>query len=121
MSVDVKAGRIIECNSRVPEMTGYSREEAIGRELFYMCDEAFRDRAHAAFETFQREGRIHGVELRVLRADGSTLDVLLDAAGFYDAEGGLIFTRSSWTDISQRIEFEKNLQEATGSLRNSTR
>jgi PAS domain S-box-containing protein len=117
MSVDVKTGRIVECNSRVPEMTGYSREDIIGRELFYMYDAAYRDRAHAAFETLQREGEVHGVELKVLRADGSTFDVLLDAAGFYDTEGNLRFTRSSWRDISQRIEFEKSLQEANQRLR----
>jgi len=112
MSVDVETGRIIECNSRVPQTVGIPREEIIGRKLFDMYEDTSRERAAAAFEELKKEGEVHGVQLKVKCADGSTIDVLLDAAGFFDSDGVLKFTRSSWTDISQRIAFEKTLQAA---------
>lgn len=116
MSVDTETGRIVECNARLLETLGAPRKEVIGRELLYMYDEASRERALEASETLKEDGEVHGVELRVRRNDGTTLDVLFEAIGFYDAEGRLQYSRSSWTDISQRIEFEQTLQEANQKL-----
>jgi PAS domain S-box-containing protein len=116
MSVDVTTRSIVECNSRVPELLRIPREKIIGRRLIDMYDESSREPAQDAFKALVQNGEVHGVELTVKRDDSSTFGVLLDAAGFYDADGQLQFVRCSWADISQRIEVEKRLQEANQHL-----
>lgn len=116
LSIDIETGRILECNSRVPQKLGMSRQDIIGRDMLSLYDEASHELAKESFEKLKREGEIRDVQLKVKRVNGTTFDVLLDSVGFFDAAGRMEFTRSSWSDISERIKLEKDLRDANAQL-----
>ncbi len=112
LSVDASTGTLIDCNNAVEINTGYSREEMIGRQVlsFYHPDSV--SAALRAFEQFKTTGIVRNVELQIKRKDGSTLDVLLNATAVRDQQGKVLYSRSSWSDITMYRQAQKNLRES---------
>jgi PAS domain S-box-containing protein len=102
LSVDVATGGVFQCNRAVLEATGYPREEFVGRPIFEFYHTGCRERAQEAFRTFVATGEMKNVELQVVRKDGSTLTVSLNASAVRDAAGRIVASRSIWHDITER-------------------
>ncbi|MBU2513486.1 PAS domain S-box protein [bacterium] len=111
-SVDVKTACIIECNQTLADSTGYRKEEIIGRSIFdmYTPESSAYARNHV-FPTFVRTGKIEGIELKIKRKDGSEIDVSLNVSAVRDDQGNILFSRSSWRDISEKKQIEKKRLE----------
>ena len=111
VSVDASTGRIVQCNHTLETATGYSREEIIGRPLLEMYHHDSLESAKEVFHTFVTTGEILDTELQLRRADGSKIDVSLNVSAVRDDQGKVLFSRSSWRDITERKQMELALQE----------
>lgn len=60
--------------------------------------------------TFYQQGEIRDAERRVLRKDGSTIEVSLNASAVRDPQGRMLYSRSSWRDISERKRLNRELR-----------
>ena len=110
LSVEAGSARILRCNETLLKATGYSRKEVVGKTIFdFYLPEAVAE-ARQSFVTFQERGMIQNVARRVVRKDGSMIDVSLNATAVYDAEGRIHHSRSSWRDISERSRLERELR-----------
>ncbi|MCP4605550.1 MAG: PAS domain S-box protein [Proteobacteria bacterium] len=110
VSVDVKTASIIECNQTLADALGYTKEEIIGRSIFDMY--TFESAQHAkenVFPVFVKTGIVEGEELELQRKDGSVIDVSLKVSAVHDAQGNILYSRSSWRDITERKRMEKAL------------
>ncbi|TAM56438.1 MAG: diguanylate cyclase [Acidobacteria bacterium] len=112
-------GNITSWNEASERMFGYSRDEAMGRNLHELIAPLRYRQAHAAhFEEFQRTGRGAAVgkttELHGLRKDGTDfpVELSLSAISLRGRWGALGIVR----DTSERKRAEEALQEANDTL-----
>ncbi len=114
VGIGVVVGRIIkEANEQLCKMTGYSREELLGRNALML---------YPTVEEYERVGRVkygmiaeHStghVETCWRRKDGSVFDILLSSSPIIpgDLSGEITFTS---LDITERKKVEKALQMAS--------
>ncbi len=111
-SVDASDSTIVGCNRTASSMTGYSHEELIGKPIFDLYHPDCHSHAKKGFEVFRREAEVYNVELIALKKDGTTMDVMLNARAVRDDQGAILYSRSSWRDISDRKVAERALRES---------
>ena len=118
ISVDSKTGNIIACNNTLAGATGYSKEEIIGRPVFGMyqpdCAEYVKS---TLFPRFRKTGEIRDEELKVLRKDGTVINVTLNTTAVRDEAGNILSSRSIWRDITDRRRIEEALKESEAHYR----
>ena len=107
VSVNVATQRLIECNKTFLSVTGFDKDEIIGRPLSEIYHTDSHEIARKSFEDFLKTGRVKDVELKLLRKDASPLDVSLNVSAVRDERGQLMYSRAVLRDIS-----EKKLAEA---------
>jgi len=95
-------------NKKMAEMLGYSLEEGIGRPIWnFICE------GNEAIVKLNLEKRRRGInenyELKLIRKDGSSLWVLINAKSLFDKDGKFTGSISMFTDITKRKEAEKAL------------
>ncbi|KAA3599126.1 MAG: PAS domain S-box protein [Calditrichaeota bacterium] len=99
--------RISFVNSKVCQITGYSREELIGKVAFEILLE---DEEKKNFKT-KIENRIKGIseiyELRIKKKDNTYIWVEIYGSPYFDESGKLIGTIGSLTEITEKIETKR--------------
>lgn len=106
-------GIFIRINLTELEWLDYSRDEVIGKLRFtdLLAPGSLQTFADN-FPRFKETGFVHDLEFEMLRKDGSTLWVLLNAAAIYDDEHRYVSNRSTVFDITERKGIERALRES---------
>ncbi len=110
-SIEAETAIILDCNQTMVNELGYNtKEEIIGRSVFdmYTPDSAEYAKANV-FPIFVKTGRVEGEKLQLQRKDDSKIDVKLNATAVYDKKGSILYSRSTWRDITKRNRAEKAL------------
>ncbi|WP_201568506.1 ATP-binding protein [Imperialibacter sp. 75] len=100
-------GNFIEINNTLLSWLGYSKDEVLHKMNFsdFLSEnekEVFLDN----FDRFKAEGVASSVEFEMLRKDGTTFPIILNATAVYDGRGGFVKDRATIFDISLRKEAE---------------
>ena len=111
-SADVGSLCIVDCNQTTLDKLGYSRDQIIGRPVTELYASNCADQVAKNIAEFRRSGRVDGVELQVLHADGSVIDVSLSASAIRDGDGHVVESRAIWRDITKRKQAERERTEA---------
>jgi PAS domain S-box-containing protein len=102
------AGTFLEVNDTALTWLGYARDELIGRRR--LPDLMTAD-SRAAFERefprIKETGAGSGLEFDLLRRDGTTLPVLLNATAVHDSAGRFQHTRATIYDITERRRLDQ--------------
>lgn len=111
-----KKGRIVLMNRAAEEITGYRRDEAIGKECTILqCD------ACVVLEKTGPEGpgmaAFHDRRCRIRSRDGRIVQIVKNAAVVRDASGEIIGAVESLTDITSLFKKEMELQDLKEELR----
>ena len=112
--VDLVSGNILECNQTLADAIGRSKEEITGNSFLELYASESIEAARQTSSAFIETGEVIRQERTLRRADGSTIDVLLQATPMRDATGRIIASRSTWRDVTRQKETERALasQEA---------
>ncbi|MBT3386049.1 MAG: PAS domain S-box protein [Prolixibacteraceae bacterium] len=117
VSVSPLDATILLCNDTLLEKTGYTRMEIIGMPIFKMYHENSLEDAKKAFQQFVETGEVNDKELVIKRKDGSKLEVSLNVDVVRNEAGGILYSISSWRDITERKLADKAQHEAENNLR----
>ena len=103
---------VLYVNSRIAELTGYRRDEMIGRPAYELIlppdqwpDLQERNKQRSA-------GHSGHYEIEVVRKDGSRFWAANNAMPYLDANGKVIGTLGAITDITERKEAGRQLQQS---------
>jgi PAS domain S-box-containing protein len=107
VSVDPYTSTILECNRTFLDSMEADKDFVIGRSIFDFYALSCRDSAHEAFEVFLETGELHGEVLSLQTRTGKMIDVSLDASAVRNSEGRILYRRSSYHDITDRLRIEK--------------
>jgi PAS domain S-box-containing protein len=109
-------GTITYINNRICEMSGYSKEELIGRAATDFIDEPYLDQVYEQIER-RREGHTRSYEVKWKGKDGRRVPTIISAAPILDEEGRFKGSFAVITDITERERVEKALRESETSFR----
>jgi len=118
-SVDAQSATLIECNQTLVRVTGYSRAELIGRSIFDIYHPDCHPQVEKAFRRFVETGTVPETELQLKRKDGSKIDVSLTVSAVRDEQGNILYSRSSWRDITDRKQVEEEKERFVALVENS--
>jgi len=107
-SLDGK-GRFLAVNQAWLELLGYEAGEVLGRSFLDFLPPAYRDRFNAYMQSGGLQGAVSGLEIDLLRKDGSPVTVRHHGRLIRDAEGGILRTHCLLEDISDRKRMESDL------------
>ncbi|MDQ3928186.1 MAG: PAS domain S-box protein, partial [Chloroflexota bacterium] len=107
---------VLYANRRIAELTGYTVEEMVGRPAYevLLAPDKWPDMSR------RNEDRMKGVsavyELEMLRKDGQTILVEVNASPLLDADGNVVGTMGAQTDITERKRAEETLRRRNDEL-----
>ena len=110
--------RIIEANEKLCTMTGYSREELVGKaaRIFYASQEDFEYIGLEKYRQIDKQGS-GSVETRWKKKDGTIIEVLLASSPIHPADISLGVTFTAM-DITKRKQAQAELREKEALYRN---
>jgi two-component system sensor histidine kinase/response regulator len=107
-----KNGVFVRVNDTELAWLGCSREELVGKKKFVeLLTANSRDVFHQNFPIFLERGWVSDLEFDMVRKDGSTFPVLLNATSVKDAAGNFLMSRSTLYDITDRRRAAEALQK----------
>ena len=119
MIVD-ETGKIVSVNRSFEMITGYSRQEALGRSCrLLQCDacEKARCRAEGRWCDLFKNGRIDMKRCVLVRKDKSEVQILKNASLLKDGSGRVIGAVETLTDITEIVEKEHQIEAFRKELR----
>jgi PAS domain S-box-containing protein len=114
--------RIVFMNPVAETLTGWEQQQAIGKpveQIFHIINEQTRQPVQHPVSRALAEGRIIGLANRTLLIDRSGGEKPIDDSGapIRDSRGEIIGAVIIFRDISERKQFERNLQESEARFR----
>lgn len=113
ISVDPETGEVLECNKTLLDKTGYKRNEVIGAHILDLYHKDSKVGAEKALEIFKQKGTVTNKELKINKKRGGYIDVNLNVSAIRDKDGNILFSSSSWRDITDLKEVMSELEELT--------
>lgn len=111
-SID-KDGLVVQMNDTELKWLGYTREEVVGKlkvmSLFTPESVLSFERS---FPVFAERGWVSDLELDMVRKDGSTIHILLNATAIYDDDGHYLKSRSTLFDITELRQTQQSIAES---------
>ncbi len=114
-----REGRFTSFNRRAERLTGFARDELLGRPYHALLPERERLRARRAFARNLR-GEAVTFELRVRRRNGSTLEMELSTRPLV-GEGGVVGVQGIARDVSERKRLERLKDEFVSNVSHELR
>lgn len=100
--------RITFFNKRLEEITGYAKEEALNRPMSLLYDGESLARVHSELEK-RRAGEPSVYEAEMITKNGARVPVTISGVPLHDGAGNYAGSFGVITDISQRVEAEREL------------
>ncbi|CAN7659084.1 PAS domain-containing sensor histidine kinase [Devosia sp. Root413D1] len=115
-------GRIVKSNQTLSRWLGIAPDALVGKRLRDLLSTAGQIFYETHFAPLLRmQGYFDEVALDLIRADGTPLHVLANAAERRDSEGELLFTRVTVFRATERRRYERELVDATETAQAETR
>ncbi|OGW30154.1 MAG: hypothetical protein A2X59_09795 [Nitrospirae bacterium GWC2_42_7] len=102
---EIETGRLLEINNKFLEISGFTRDEVIGRTVVEIGWNSEEQRTRLR-QIFLKHGRVEGMELYLRRKDGRKITCL------YNGESIMVNGKPQLLSIAQDITERKHSEEA---------
>jgi len=102
--------RITSWNNKAAEITGYSEEEALGRECTLFCEQPCKE--GCGLYSDAREKPIVQAQATIRRKDGVMRTILKNVDLLKDLDGNIVGGAESFEDITERFVAEQKIKES---------
>ncbi len=109
-------GCFIDVNETWLEILQYSRDEVIGKSFAIFLTPGATEKFGENFPCFKEAGEILGIELEMVKKDGSHVVMSINGRISYDEKGDFKQTHCILTDITERKKAEEELKTRTEEL-----
>jgi len=116
LSISAHDATILRCNKTLIKVLGYSKEELIGESVFNIYHSDCYENVKNVFKIFLETGIISNQELIVKRKDGSIINVSLNAEAKRNEKGEILYSISSWRDITEQKQAELIIKQQNKEL-----
>jgi PAS domain S-box-containing protein len=116
VSTSAETGKVLLCNNTLLNKLGYKSDEVMGLSVFNFYHEDSIDDARKALNDLMRNGKVRSRELKIKTKVGTTIDVSLNANAIKDKNGKILYSISSWRDISEKKKTETILQKQNNAI-----
>jgi PAS domain S-box-containing protein len=108
-----QTGVVLEINETELGWLGYGRDEIVGKMRFTdLTLPQHSDRFVRNFARLKERDSLHDLEYEMLRKDGTTFSVLVNAVAIKDSNGRFLRSHASVFDVSERKRAERELRES---------
>lgn len=107
-----KKGKIIDCNGKIEEVLGYTREEVVGRSIAALFHAEHLPRALETLKEVIKKGSSYNKQYKMVKKDGSTVYVSVNTTPLKNEKGRITKVVSVATDITERKGAEEALFES---------
>ena len=111
-----EAGRILEVNQSWLDLTGYPREEVLGRWFGAFLRPGDQDLFREGFSRFKADGEVSGIEWEMVRQDGASIVASFNGRVIRDEQGTFLRTHCLFEDITTRRQAERELKKSLALL-----
>ncbi len=114
-----RSGIIIDSNQRIVDMLGYGKEEIVNKPVSLVIHHDYQHQVESLLSEIQANGTVRNTRLRMVKKDGSQIDVSANAGGLKD-RNGIVF-RTVWIleDITRYLRMEEELARLQDAIKNS--
>ena len=110
-TVNADTGVVESCNTTLAEAIGRPKSNIVGHSVFDLYAPESIERAKATLSKFQSSGSVRNTERKLVRADGSIIDVILNASPVHNTRGEIVASRSVWRDITDRRLAQQKIED----------
>ncbi|HVF98971.1 MAG TPA: PAS domain S-box protein, partial [Chloroflexia bacterium] len=107
---------VLYANRQLAELSGYSVEEMLGRLAYEIFLPPDKWPVMGQRNNNRKQGVSEQYELEMLRKDGQTIVVQINASPLLDADGNVVGTLGAQTDITERKRAEETLRRRNDEL-----
>ncbi|PQV42267.1 PAS domain-containing sensor histidine kinase [Methanohalophilus euhalobius] len=110
-------GIIVDCNNQVQNFLGYKKEEIIGYPMGKIIHPDYLGKASQSLQESLETGYSYGKEYKMVRKDGTLIDVIINSSGMNKTNGNYERTICIINDITLRKTNEKRIEYLTSVLK----
>lgn len=115
-------GLVVRMNDTELTWLGYAREEVVGKMRYFdLMSPGSQKPIEEQFLLFKERGWVRNLEFELVRRDGTTLPILLNATAVRNEDGRYLASRSTVYDITDRKRAEEALRQAKEAAEVATR
>ncbi|MEE8354173.1 MAG: PAS domain S-box protein, partial [Dehalococcoidales bacterium] len=114
-SVD-RRGVIVDCNARVSSFLGYTQEEIIGQPMSKIIHADYLAKAEESLAKILTTGFSYDQEYKMVRRDGSLIDVSANSSALRNGQGGWSKTVCIISDVTTARRMEEAVRNAYAEL-----
>ena len=102
----------LSINQTELDWLGYKEEEVVKKLKFsdILTEKSKELFVQKTFEIFKKTGVVKDLEFECIRKDGTVFPILVNATAIYDEDGNYLRSRSTILDITERKNYENQLQ-----------
>ncbi len=113
-------GILLSCNKNTIDTLGFAEEELIGKHCLDLVTSESRDKLQREIlPRFFETGFFSNVEIKFLRKSGQTVDVLMSAIGYKNADGRIERAVAVFADMTEHSRTQAALRQSEQRFRNS--
>ena len=113
-------GIVLNCNKSVLETLGYEEDELNGRHTHEIMTQASQVKLRQeVYPKFFETGYFGNTEVRLHKKGGQTVDVLMSAIGYKNAQGRVERSIAVMSDMSEQAKTQAALRQSEQRFRNS--